>query len=68
MTTLDSDLSNWLAFAGLRYQLTIGEPASAWIGSEISNHMFVIKTDRSNIKVFVFLSPHPALPCSKPRC
>jgi hypothetical protein len=35
-----------------RYQLTpIGQHASAWIGDEISNRMFVIKTDRSNVKV-----------------
>jgi hypothetical protein len=35
-----------------RYQLTaIGQPARAWIAAEISNHMFVIKTDRPNVKV-----------------
>jgi hypothetical protein len=35
-----------------RYQLTaIGQPAHPWIAAEISNHMFVIKTDRPNVKV-----------------
>ena len=35
-----------------RYQLTaIGQPARAWIASEISNHAFAIKTDLPNVKV-----------------
>jgi hypothetical protein len=35
-----------------RYQLTaIGQPARAWIGSKISNHTLVIKTDRPNVEV-----------------
>lgn len=35
-----------------RYQLTaIGQPARAWISSEISNNMFSIKTDRPNVKI-----------------
>jgi len=35
-----------------RYQLTtIGQPARAWIGSEIANHTFVVRTDRPNVKI-----------------
>jgi hypothetical protein len=35
-----------------RYQLTtIGQPAQAWIGSEIANGSFVIKTSKSGVKV-----------------
>ena len=35
-----------------RYQLTtIGQPAHAWIGSEVLNHTFVVKTDKPNVKV-----------------
>jgi hypothetical protein len=35
-----------------RYQLTtIGQPAHAWIGSEVLNHTFVIKSDKPNVKV-----------------
>ena len=35
-----------------RYQLTtIGQPAQAWVASEIANHAFTIKTDRPNVKV-----------------
>jgi hypothetical protein len=35
-----------------RYQLTaIGQPAQAWVASEIFNHSFVIQTDKPNIKV-----------------
>ena len=35
-----------------RYQLTtIGQPAQAWIESEIQNNHFVIRTDKPNLKV-----------------
>jgi hypothetical protein len=35
-----------------RYQLTtIGQPAHAWIATEIVNNRFVIRTDRPNVKV-----------------
>ena len=35
-----------------RYQLTtIGQPAQAWIGSEITNGSFTIKTSKSGVKV-----------------
>jgi uncharacterized membrane protein YgcG len=35
-----------------RYQLTtIGQPAHAWIASEIANQAFTIKTDKPNVKV-----------------
>jgi hypothetical protein len=35
-----------------RYQLTtIGQPARAWVASEIVNNRFTIKTDKPNVKV-----------------
>ena len=35
-----------------RYQLTtVGQQAQAWIGSEVANHTFGIRTDRPNVKV-----------------
>jgi hypothetical protein len=35
-----------------RYQLTtIGQPAQAWIATEIANGSFTIKTSRSGVKV-----------------
>jgi hypothetical protein len=35
-----------------RYQLTtVGQPAQAWIATEVGNHSFTIRTDRPNVKV-----------------
>lgn len=35
-----------------RYQLTpIGQPAQAWIATEVANNAFTIKTDRPNVKI-----------------
>jgi hypothetical protein len=35
-----------------RYQLTtIGQPAQAWVATELANHAFAIRTDKPNVKV-----------------
>ncbi len=35
-----------------RYQLTtIGQPAHAWVATEVSNNAFTIRTDKPNVKV-----------------
>jgi hypothetical protein len=35
-----------------RYQLTtIGQPAQAWVATELADHVFAIRTDKPNVKV-----------------
>ncbi len=48
------NLPDWFEILNrdFRYQLTaIGQPAQAWISSEIANRAFAIKTDKPNVKI-----------------
>jgi len=48
------DMPEWMETLNrdFRYQLTvIGQAAEVWIGAEIANHAFAIRTDKPNVKV-----------------